>query len=124
MDSPSRDRAVPARRGLTIAETLVALSVLAIGVLALLGTTARLGRDELAAGAVERATRVLADRVERLAGTRCADSAGVRSAPGAVERWRTTRVDDVTTLADTVSLLAPGGRSMRVVLAGPARCAP
>lgn len=124
MDTASRDHPHRIRRGLTIAEALAALTVLAIGVLALLGTTARLGRDELAARAVERATSVLADRVERIAATRCADSAGVRTVAGTVERWRTARVDDVTTLADTVRLLAPGGRSLRVVLAGPARCAP
>jgi Tfp pilus assembly protein PilV len=124
MDRSPRHPLAPARAGLTIAEALAALTVLTIGVLALLGTTARLGRDELAARAIERATSVLSDRVERIAGARCADSAGVRTVGGIVERWRTARADDVTTLVDTVSVLAPGGRRMRVALAGAVRCGP
>lgn len=122
--APLDSTRTPLRAGLTIAEALVALTVLAVGVLALLGVTARMTRDDGDASAVERATRVIADRVENVAVAKCADSSGVRVAPPYVERWRTVRLDDVTTLSDTVRYPRPGFGRVVVALEAPVRCAP
>lgn len=118
-------RLAPATRaGLTIVEALVALAILAAGVLALIGTTARLAHDEADARRAERASALIAERVETIASAPCRDSAGQRVADGLVERWRVVRQDDVATLVDSVRL-PRGARSVApVAITVPVRCGP
>jgi Tfp pilus assembly protein PilV len=119
--APRRPRAP---RGLTIVEALVALLVLAVGILALIGSTAQLVRVEHATRDGERAAQMLGDRLESTAALPCSDSSGVTFAAPFVERWRRMRVDDVTTLADTVRYVAPGSPLVSASLTTPVRCRP
>ena len=119
-----RPTPIAARAGFTIVELLVALSVLAVGVLALAGTAALLLRAETRAFGDQRAAAILADRVERVAATTCVDGAGGATVRGVTEQWTTWTVDSVHWLADSVRWSAPGDGARSAGVATPVRCAP
>jgi prepilin-type N-terminal cleavage/methylation domain-containing protein len=112
------------RRGFTIAELLVALAMLTVGLLALAGNVTSLARAESRAALDARAAALMSERVERIAGAKCADAGGVVVSRGVTEAWRTSTADSVHWLADSVHWLAPGGAAKSSALAAPVRCAP
>ena len=111
------------RRGFTIAELLVALAMLTVGLLALAGNVTSLARGESRAALDARAAASMSERVERIAGAPCADAAGVAVSRGVTEAWRTWTADSVHSLSDSVQWLAPGGAPKSSALTTPVRCA-
>ncbi len=86
--APDHDpRRHPARRGLTLAELIVALVLHTQGQLALAITTAFLAYEHAASGRAERAAALAGSRLERLRGGVCATAQGVDSADGLTVAW-------------------------------------
>ncbi|AHG91521.1 hypothetical protein J421_3984 [Gemmatirosa kalamazoonensis] len=115
-------RARDGRRGFTIAELLVALGLLVVGLLALAGTATQLARAESRAVASERAAALLADRLERVASSPCADGAGGNATRVAAEAWSTWTVDSVHWLADSVRWTSSGAPVRSASIGAPVRC--
>jgi prepilin-type N-terminal cleavage/methylation domain-containing protein len=96
------------RRGFTIVEVLVALGILALGLLALAGTSAGLARADADARLTSLAASMLAERVERVAAGACVDSSGVRATRDVVEWWRTSTDSGALRLVDSTRWTQPG----------------
>jgi prepilin-type N-terminal cleavage/methylation domain-containing protein len=103
---PSRRRA--RRTGLSLVELLVALSVLAIALLALAGVGAGVLRASSAADRSARATERLESRAESLYIAPCDTGSGAAEADGLRERWSVARDGELLVLADTVRYALPG----------------
>ena len=83
--NPTRNRA---RRGITVVEVLVALVLVAVGLLAMAGTSALAFRTAMAASRERLAVRQADRRLARLTAAGCASAtAGTDSAAGMRERW-------------------------------------
>src|SRR5437762_2273752 len=108
--SPTRRSTVSRRRrrrGFALAEVVVALAMLAVGLLALAGSTAALLRADSAARATAGAAGLIADRVERVTAAACGAAGGTRLDRAYEERWQTVAADDGYTLVDSVAYADP-----------------
>ena len=111
----------PARRqGFTLVETLVALVLFDIGMLALVATASISARD-LAEAVVRRRAHVIAtSRVEVLRAGACHGSpAGSAPLPaGMVERWRVDVLGPGRSITVTIDVPLPRGRRAEIVASG------
>lgn len=97
------------RPGFTITESLVALTLFAVGLLATAGTAAAIQRLSAAGRLHGNAARLASSRLEELRGTECAArAAGTAVTRGITERWTISSAPGVTLASD--SLLLPTGR--------------
>lgn len=96
-----------ARRGDTVLEALVATLLLSVGVLALVGLSVVLARDERRLASRRRAAVMVAEREAAWASTACAEDTGGRIVDGLRERWRVARAaDSLEVLVDSVAMPA------------------
>lgn len=85
---PALDAATAStRRGFTLAELIVALVLLTVGLLALAGTSAFLTYEHAATGRAERAAAIGQSRLEILRFGSCADAQGRESVNGLTIAW-------------------------------------
>jgi Tfp pilus assembly protein PilV len=108
------------RHGFTLVETIVALVLLQIAMLALAATAGVAARDLADAGARRRAHAIVAARVASLRTTACAaPSAGsLELSPGMTEHWRVDAAGALRSISDSVSLpLTRGGKGAAVARA-------
>ena len=112
------------RRGFTLVETLVALLLLQIGLLAVVAVSAVAARDLAVARRTDRAQVLARNRLERLAGSPCpAVGRATLALPGGYEEhWRVDSVGGHRAISDSVTFALPRGRAGRVVLRGAALC--
>ena len=107
------DRFVRRRSGLSIVELLVALVLLAVGLLGVAGASARAMRMGASAARERRAMQRASDRIAMLASQGCAAARGgmlVDSVASMTERWTTTPTAAGGTLVNAdVRWTAPGG---------------
>ena len=75
------------RRGFTLAELVVALVLLTIGLLALASTSAFLAYEHAASGRAERAALIAASRLDRLRSGVCAATRGTEIVEGLTVGW-------------------------------------
>ncbi|GAC1690647.1 MAG: hypothetical protein NVS9B3_09240 [Gemmatimonadaceae bacterium] len=100
--SPADGR--PARDGFTLVEILVAITVLTVGLLALVATSAVLMRGMTGAAAQSRAAVVAFSRIEQMRSVPCSSmAAGTASANGVSERWTVADSGRAKFIVDTVS---------------------
>jgi type II secretion system protein I len=99
------------RAGFTLLEVLVALVLIAVGMLALVGNTAVLARQTTEIRARSAAVRAAANRLQRLGIVACAPASGSQAgAYGIRERWAVdVRPDGVRELRDSVTYTTPAG---------------
>jgi type II secretory pathway pseudopilin PulG len=112
------------RRGFTLVETLVALLLLQIGVLAVVAASAVAVRDLSVARRTDRAHALARNRLELLAAAPC-PSIGTFTLghPGGfVEHWRVDAVGSHRRITDSVAFALPRGRLGHVVLRGATLC--
>lgn len=114
------------RRGFTLIESLMALVLFQIGVLALAATTVVAARDLATANRRVRAHAVAAYRVALLRGTAChATASGGLTRPGGLtERWSVAASGAGRIVADTVTIALPLGRTETVVATAWLLCDP
>ena len=85
---PDLDAATaPARHGFTLAELIVALMLLTVGLLALASTSAFLTYEHAATGRAERAATIGGSRLEILRTGSCADAQGTEIVDGLNVAW-------------------------------------
>jgi len=111
------------RRGVALAEAVVAAFVLAVGVLATVGTVAGASRDVGRARAVDAATELLGERVARWQASPCTATGGERVVGALRERWQVDVAGGLAVLADTVTSAA-GLSAPRVGVVAVAGCGP
>jgi Tfp pilus assembly protein PilV len=112
-------------RGFTLVETLVALLLLQVGMLALAATSAVAARDLAIAHRSVRAQSIALNQLESLAADGCAASGGATSVAGGYDvRWTVQADDRRRTLSVRVAFALPGGRPRTVVLRSAALCSP
>ena len=98
--------------------------LLTVGVLALVGLTATLARDERRVVTRRRAAALLAERASAWGAAPCGEGEGTRTVGGLVERWRATVTpDSLALLADSV-VMPVDPSSADVGLATLRPCAP
>ena len=120
---PTRPSA--ARRGDTILEALVATLLLGVGVLALVGLSVVLARDERRLAARRRAAEVVAEREAAWASAPCGDGTGGRLVGGLRERWSVARAaDSLEVLVDSVATPADASAPEEVSVTAVRGCAP
>lgn len=96
----------PRRTGFTLIEIIVTITLLAVGLAALVSTSAAIARVQGAGERRERAANLVDARFERLRAAPCAASAGADSDHAVVARWTaavsagTRRLDDAITVPD------------------------
>lgn len=114
------------RRGFTLIETLVALILLEVGMLALAATTAVAARDLTIAHRSVRAQSLARNRVERLWATACSlpVSGSETVAGGFVESWSVAIAGDQRTITVAVEFALPRGKSRRLALRTATICRP
>src|SRR5262245_16737268 len=100
-----------ARAGFTLLEVLIALVLIAVGMLALVGSTAVLVRQAAEIRARSAAVRAAANRLQRLGIAGCTFASGSQTgAHGIHERWAVdVRPDGVRELRDSVTFTTPAG---------------
>ena len=102
----------PKNRGFTVVEVLVAIVIMALGVLGLAGTATSVSR--LIGGGAEQtiAANYAMSRFEQLRSTTCANlAAGTATKRGMTEHWTVTASGaSLYTATDTVTYKAAGGR--------------
>ena len=114
-----------ARRGGTIIEALVATLLLGVGVLALVGLSVVLARDERRLASRRRAAVMVAEREAAWASAACAEDTGGRTVDGLRERWSVARASDsLEVLVDSVALPAAAATAEEVSLVAVRGCAP
>ncbi len=112
------------RSGFTLIETLVALVVFQIGMLALAGTAGVAARDFSEAMLRRRAMTVAKNRAEALRVTACdSPESGTAILPAMVEHWRVDVSGVSRAFFDSVVVLLPRGRREAVVARGWSVCA-
>lgn len=94
-------------RGASLVELLVAITVLAVGLLAVAGVTGGVLRASSAAARGARAVELLEARAESLHAAPCDTSSGERTWDGLRERWSVARDGDLLVLADSVRVEMP-----------------
>ena len=99
------------RAGFTLLEVLIALVLIAVGMLALVGSTAVLVRQSTEIRARSAAVRAAANRLQRLGVATCEPASGNQTgAYGIHERWTIeVRPDGVRDVRDSVTYTTPGG---------------
>jgi len=103
------------RRGFTLAEVLLAIILIDVGLLALAGSGAVVVRRTNAIRLRNAALRAAANRLQQLSGP-CAAAAGVAiSADGIREQWTLVRLDGAIDARDSVSF-ADGATTHSIVL--------
>lgn len=109
--------AMRSRRGLTLAEVLIAVILIDVGLLALVGGSAVLVRQTNALRLRSAALRTATNRLEQLGGAACASGAGVAtSATGIREEWSLAPLaNDVLDVRDSVTFVV-GTATHAVVL--------
>ena len=116
------------RAGFTLVETLVALLLFQIGMLAVAATGAVAARDIAIARRTAQARDLARNRIETLRSTACAVPSGSHgtAAPvaGVVEHWRVSSDGASREIVDSVVYQLPVGRSGSVVVRGGALCNP
>jgi Tfp pilus assembly protein PilV len=112
------------RSGFTLVETLVALTLFQIGMLAVAATGAVAARDVAIARRTALARDIARNRVEILRAGACGAGAGGGSATaaGVEERWRIEVAGASRVIVDSVSFALPAGRRGSVVIRGAALC--
>lgn len=80
--APARDR-----HGFTLAELIVALMLLTVGLLALASTSAFLAYEHAASGRAERAATIAGSRLEILRAGSCASAQGTETVDGLTAAW-------------------------------------
>jgi Tfp pilus assembly protein PilV len=119
----TRPRAAAAvRRGFTIIETMVAIMMIVVGVLALVGVSTIVSRQMTSTRQLTLATAMGRARLERLQGISCASlAAGTASERGIRERWSVTTpapglnaAADVRVLRDSVFVTDAGRTHVQV----------
>jgi prepilin-type N-terminal cleavage/methylation domain-containing protein len=103
---------IPCRRGFTIAECLVAITLFAVGLLGLSGTS--LAVQQLGAAGARRAeaAALTVARFESLAAVNCAArSGGSAAVDGITERWTVASAGGITTASDSLQLPSVRGRA-------------
>jgi prepilin-type N-terminal cleavage/methylation domain-containing protein len=98
-----------AREGFTIVELLVAIVILAIGVLGLAGTSAVVLQQMSGGNTQQIGSQIAASRFEKIAGRKCTGFApsGTRYSRGVTETWNYAAADNGTMVA-TVTLNIQG----------------
>ena len=116
------------RTGFTLVETLVALVLFEIGMLAIAATGAVAARDVAIARRTAQARDLARNRVEALRATACvipsASEGSAVDAIGVTERWRVDAAGASRTIVDSVSFALPAGRRGTVVIRGATLCGP
>src|SRR5262245_46928094 len=97
--------------GFTLLEVLIALVLIAVGMLALVGSTAVLVRQTAEIRARAAAVRAAVNRLQRLGAVTCAPAVGSQTgAYGIHERWTVeVRTEGVRDLSDSVTYATPSG---------------
>jgi Tfp pilus assembly protein PilV len=114
-----------APRGDTIVEALVATMLLTVGVLALVGLSVVLARDERRLATRRRAAALLAQRAAEWAAAPCGDADGARAVGGLQERWHVSRApDSLEVLVDSVAMPADPTAADGAFLVAVRGCAP
>ena len=100
------------RAGFTLLEVLIAFVLIAVGMLALVGSTAVLVRQSTEIRARSAAVRAAANRLQRLGIGTCAPASDSQTgAYGIHERWTIeVRSDSVRELRDSVTYTTPAGQ--------------
>jgi prepilin-type N-terminal cleavage/methylation domain-containing protein len=100
------------RRGFTIVELLVAVILLAIGLLGLAGTSGVVLRQMTRGNAQSMGSQVAASRFEMLAGRLCnaTPTSGTATSRGVTESWSVTTAANETAIA-TVSVTMTGRKN-------------
>lgn len=117
------------RQGFTLVETLVALLLFQIGMLAVAATGAMAARDIAIARRAAHASDLARNRVEELRASACREQVpGVRqesaTSNGAEEHWRVSAAGTRRDIADSVAFPLPAGRTGSVVIRTAALCEP
>jgi type IV pilus modification protein PilV len=112
------------RDGFTLVETLVALVLFEIGLLALLALTGVAARDLATAHRTTRAQMLAANRLESLRARGCIAqaSANVPHPGGYSERWSVEATDPRRIITVVILFPLPRGRLGRVALRGDVLC--
>jgi prepilin-type N-terminal cleavage/methylation domain-containing protein len=114
---------LPMRRGFTLIETLVALVLFQIGMLAVAASGAVAARDVATARRIAWARDLARNRVEALRAAACAaPSQGSAGIIGGAEHWSVTPAGDAREIVDSVSFALPAGRFGFVVVRGAILC--
>lgn len=113
------------RSGFTLVETLVALVLFQIGMLAVAATGAVAARDVAIARRTAQARDLARNRVEALRATACVIPSGREGSavgPGLTEHWRLVPAGAGREIVDSVSFALPAGRRGVVVIRGATLC--
>ena len=114
------------RQGFTLVETLVALLLFQVGMLAIAATGAIAAREIATARRAALARDVARNRIEALRPAACAGAAGsegsAAGAPGVTEHWRVVASGSARQIDDSVSYRLPRGRTAFVVIHGGMLC--
>lgn len=111
--SRPRARGLPPRprRGMSLVELMVAVFVLSVGLLALAGVGATVGRQVNSAGLSTNASLIVQSRVDSLSSISCANLTALEGTTrtntpmnGITEEWLVTDGDNVKTVSVTVRL--------------------
>ena len=114
------------RSGFTLVETLVALLLFQIGMLAVAATGAVAARDVAIARRTALARDLARNRVEALRSTACgvtgSGAGSAESAAGVTEHWRVVASGSGRAIVDSVAFALPAGRRGSVVIRGATLC--
>ena len=112
-------------RGFTLVETLVALLLLELGMLALAATSAVVARDLAVAHRTMRAQTLARNRLELLSPNACAALAGDTTVAGGYDvRWSVKAAGRRRDVSVSVAFTVTGGRRQVVELRTAALCSP
>lgn len=116
----TEEQAHGARGGFTLVELLVAIVILAVGVLGLAATASVVTRQMTGAVHQSVAANVAYSRMERIRTGNCVAMADSSSPPGGVvtrnvrERWTITKTDNAILVYDTITYAVRGRQKMQV----------
>ena len=113
------------RAGFSLVETLVALVLFQIAMLALAAGAAVAARDLAAARRMAMAHEMARNRVEQLAAVSCpTPSAGTSATHGFIEHWRVERRERSRAISDSVAFPRPNGKVGMFVARATILCEP
>ena len=106
-------RSLRSRTGFTLVECLVAVTLLAVGLLGLAGTSLAVQRLTTSAARRAGAAAMAWARLERLRGTACAARAsGASASHGLAESWSVAAAPGTTFVTDSLLLPPAAGRAV------------